>query len=134
LNLSLDRVNSARNFTNKLWNAGKFILFQLEGVSQTEWDELCTADLSAGGQQWAGLGLSERWVLSSLHQVRWRQAVAGWLAGWLASWLMMCLRLCPLSLCNSAIANHVCDSLAPCLPLPTPPPPAAAVACSWLNK
>ena len=32
LNLSLDRVNSARNFTNKLWNAGKFVLFNLEKV------------------------------------------------------------------------------------------------------
>lgn len=32
LNLSLDRVNSSRNFTNKLWNAGKFILFNLEKV------------------------------------------------------------------------------------------------------
>lgn len=29
---SLDRVNSARNFTNKLWNAGKFVLFNLEKV------------------------------------------------------------------------------------------------------
>lgn len=30
INLSLDRVNSARNFSNKLWNAGKFVLFSLE--------------------------------------------------------------------------------------------------------
>lgn len=33
LNLSLDRVNSSRNFTNKLWNAGKFVLFNLDKVS-----------------------------------------------------------------------------------------------------
>ena len=32
LNLSLDRVNASRNFTNKLWNAGKFVLFNLEKV------------------------------------------------------------------------------------------------------
>ena len=37
LNLSLDRVNSARNFTNKLWNAGKFILFNLDKVSASSW-------------------------------------------------------------------------------------------------
>lgn len=34
LNLSLDRVNAARNFTNKLWNAGKFILFNLDKVQR----------------------------------------------------------------------------------------------------
>lgn len=33
LSLSLDRVNSSRNFTNKLWNAGKFVLFNLDKVS-----------------------------------------------------------------------------------------------------
>lgn len=32
LNLSLDRVNANRNFTNKLWNIGKFILFNIEKV------------------------------------------------------------------------------------------------------
>lgn len=69
LNLSLDRVNSNRNFTNKLWNAGKFILFQLEGVSDAEWQQLSGADFSSSSS-WQGLSLSDRWVLSSLHQVR----------------------------------------------------------------
>ena len=32
LNLSLDRVNASRNFTNKLWQAGKFLLFNLDKV------------------------------------------------------------------------------------------------------
>ncbi len=32
LNLSLEKVNSSRNFTNKLWNAGKFILGNLATV------------------------------------------------------------------------------------------------------
>lgn len=70
LNLSLDRVNSNRNFTNKLWNAGKFILFQLEGVSDAEWQQLSGADFSSSSSSWQGLSLSDRWVLSSLHQVR----------------------------------------------------------------
>jgi valyl-tRNA synthetase len=70
LNLSLDRVNSNRNFTNKLWNAGKFILFQLEGVSDAEWGQLSRADFSSSSSSsWQGLSLSDRWVLSSLHQV-----------------------------------------------------------------
>ena len=32
LNLSLDRVLASRNFANKLWNAGKFIDFNLAQV------------------------------------------------------------------------------------------------------
>lgn len=69
LNLSLDRVNSNRNFTNKLWNAGKFILFQLEGVQDSgEWARLASADFSSSSS-WQGLCLSDRWILSSLHQL-----------------------------------------------------------------
>lgn len=40
LNLSLDRITAMRNFTNKIWNAGKYILFNLEKVSDDEWREL----------------------------------------------------------------------------------------------
>jgi hypothetical protein len=68
LNLSLDRVNSNRNFTNKLWNAGKFILFQLDKVDDGEWARLAAADLSSSSS-WQELCLSDRWILSSLHQV-----------------------------------------------------------------
>jgi len=32
LNLSLERITANRNFTNKLWNAGKFILFQMDRI------------------------------------------------------------------------------------------------------
>ena len=34
LNLSLDRVLASRNFANKLWNAGKFIDFNLAQVDK----------------------------------------------------------------------------------------------------
>lgn len=68
LNLSLDRVNSNRNFTNKLWNAGKFILFQLENVLAAEWQQLAAADFSSSSS-WCNLALSDRWIISSLHQV-----------------------------------------------------------------
>ncbi len=37
LNLSLERVTASRNFTNKLWNAGKFVLFNLDKVRQPGW-------------------------------------------------------------------------------------------------
>ncbi|KAL4422888.1 hypothetical protein ABPG75_009085 [Micractinium tetrahymenae] len=66
LNLSLDRVNSSRNFTNKLWNAGKFVLFNLEKFDDAEWQRLAGVDLSAAAST-AGLALPERWVVSSLH-------------------------------------------------------------------
>lgn len=71
LNLSLDRVNGSRNFTNKIWNVAKFVLFSLE-----------QADISMGGQKWndiatssfvtkesiKGMDLPERWIISRLHE------------------------------------------------------------------
>lgn len=71
LNLSIDRVNSNRNLTNKLWNAGKFILLNLEKVDDEEWDALSKVSL-ASPESWEGLelGLSERWLLSKLHEVK----------------------------------------------------------------
>ena len=68
LNLSVDRLTSSRNFTNKLWNAGKFILFNLEQLNDKEWSELAQADFSSPGAL-KQLPLAERWVVSALHQV-----------------------------------------------------------------
>ena len=68
LNLSLDRVTSNRNFTNKLWNAAKFILLNLEDLSEAEWAELQTVEFSAADRI-EGLPLPEAWILSLLHQV-----------------------------------------------------------------
>ena len=63
---SLDRVNASRNFTNKLWNAGKFVLFNLEKVDDAEWERLGGVDLSSADST-ASLALPERWVVSALH-------------------------------------------------------------------
>ena len=68
LNLSMDRLMSSRNFTNKLWNAGKFILFNLEQLDDEEWSGLALADFSSPGAL-EQLPLAERWVVSALHQV-----------------------------------------------------------------
>ncbi len=71
LNLSLDRVNGSRNFTNKIWNVAKFVLFSLE-----------QADINMGGQKWnevsrssfmtadsiSSMDLPERWIISRLHE------------------------------------------------------------------
>jgi valyl-tRNA synthetase len=52
-------VEAARNFTNKLWNASRFVLMNLDGRSP--------ADL--GQPDRAQLELSDRWILSRFHQV-----------------------------------------------------------------
>ena len=75
ISLSLERVNASRNFTNKLWNAGKFVLFNLpeDKVDEAEWQRLAAVDLgaaaAAGSDSYgaAGLALSERWVVGALH-------------------------------------------------------------------
>ena len=36
LNLSMERLRSNRNFINKLWNGGKFILFNLKEAPKEE--------------------------------------------------------------------------------------------------
>ena len=68
LNLSLERVTANRNFTNKLWNAAKFVLLNLEGVDDAEWEELGAADFSQP-ESIQGLPLAEAWIVSTLHQV-----------------------------------------------------------------
>ena len=64
----MDRVVSSRNFCNKLWNAGKFILMNLQNVEEERWQSLETADFSQADSL-QGLPLTERWILSATHQV-----------------------------------------------------------------
>jgi valyl-tRNA synthetase len=52
-------VEAARNFTNKLWNASRFVLMNLEGQTPAQLGE---PDL-------AQLELCDRWMLSRCHQV-----------------------------------------------------------------
>ncbi len=56
--LSEGKLQNAREFANKLWNIGRFVLRTLDGHPQEGWhaDESPTAD--------AGLGPAERWILS----------------------------------------------------------------------
>ncbi|GLC34463.1 hypothetical protein PLESTB_000726300 [Pleodorina starrii] len=67
LNLSLERVTASRNFTNKMWNAGKFVLFNLDKVSESEWESLRGVSLSSPADL-QRLPLVERWIVSLLHQ------------------------------------------------------------------
>lgn len=68
LNLSMDRVVGSRNLTNKLWNAGKFLQMALAQAPPSGLAALAAADFSRPNAL-AGLPLTERWMLSSLHQV-----------------------------------------------------------------
>ncbi len=52
-------VEAARNFTNKLWNASRFVLMNLEGQTPAH----------LGQPDPAHLELSDRWILSRFHQV-----------------------------------------------------------------
>lgn len=86
VNLSMDKVISNRNLTNKLWNAGKFIMFNLKDVTEQEWDQLGQADFTSQ-KALESLPLAERWIVSMLHEVRsggshsllgtWAQPAAG---------------------------------------------------------
>ncbi len=54
-----ESVEASRNFTNKLWNASRFVLMNLEGKTP---EQLGAPDI-------AKLELCDRWILSRYHQV-----------------------------------------------------------------
>ncbi len=53
-----ESVEASRNFTNKLWNAARFVMMNLEGKTPAQ---LGTAKL-------ADLEVADRWILSRFHQ------------------------------------------------------------------
>ena len=67
VNLSMERVTSSRNLLNKLWNASKFVLYNLEKVSDEEWQALQEVELRSEAAL-AALPLAERWIVSRLHE------------------------------------------------------------------
>ena len=66
LNLNMDRLASNRNFTNKIWNAGKFLLYSLEGMSDDERVALVD-EAEAVPTNLTNLPLAEAWIVSRLH-------------------------------------------------------------------
>ena len=64
LRLSVDRVEKYRNFINKLWNASRFALLNLDGYDPERFE----AQLSTQAGRTA-LGMAERWILSRLQVV-----------------------------------------------------------------
>lgn len=49
-----EKVENTRNFANKIWNASRFVLMNMEGYEPAELDE-------------GGLELADRWILSQLQ-------------------------------------------------------------------
>jgi valyl-tRNA synthetase len=54
-----ESVEASRNFTNKLWNASRFVLMNLDGKTPAQ----------LGKPDRSKLELSDRWILSRFHQV-----------------------------------------------------------------
>jgi valyl-tRNA synthetase len=52
-------VEASRNFANKLWNAARFVMMNLDGKTPQELGQPAAEDLE----------LSDRWILSRFHQV-----------------------------------------------------------------
>jgi valyl-tRNA synthetase len=64
IRLSVERVEKYRNFINKLWNASRFALMNLDGYDPERFE----AQLSTPAGR-AALGMAERWILSRLQAV-----------------------------------------------------------------
>ncbi|XP_044506522.1 valine--tRNA ligase, chloroplastic/mitochondrial 2 isoform X2 [Mangifera indica] len=69
LNLSTERLTSNKAFTNKLWNAGKFVLQNLPSQSDTSaWETILSYKFD-NEVSLHGAPLPESWVVSKLHML-----------------------------------------------------------------
>ncbi|CAM6124860.1 unnamed protein product [Calypogeia fissa] len=67
VNLSMERLNANKAFTNKLWNAGKFILLNLPSPSDAEaWNGVVFNKFDDESIL-RSMPLPERWVVTKLH-------------------------------------------------------------------
>ncbi|MBT8493710.1 MAG: valine--tRNA ligase [Deltaproteobacteria bacterium] len=62
MRLSMERVEGYRNFVNKLWNASRFALMNLEDYDATRYQQ------KHGKLESGRLSLPDRWILSRLQQ------------------------------------------------------------------
>jgi valyl-tRNA synthetase len=68
--LSLTRVESNRNFANKLWNAARFVILNLEGHQLELAADATAYDMRYAAPPEDALGLADRWILSRLQSVQ----------------------------------------------------------------
>jgi len=64
IRVSVDRVEKYRDFINKLWNASRFALMNLDGYDPERFEAQLTTPAGR-----ASLGMAERWILSRLQAV-----------------------------------------------------------------
>lgn len=63
-------VEASRNFTNKLWNASRFVMMNLDGQTPQQLSSPLNSPLTKGDHDGSeALELSDRWILSRFHQV-----------------------------------------------------------------
>jgi valyl-tRNA synthetase len=67
LNLNPERIESARNFANKIWNITRFVLSK--GVGGQSSDESRAAASTAPTQPLTPTTLADRWILSRYHRL-----------------------------------------------------------------
>ena len=67
LNFDLSRCEGYRNFCNKLWNASRFVLMQVEGKNDFDRGiEECATDCGPGGYN--DFSQADRWMVSTLQR------------------------------------------------------------------
>ncbi len=71
IRLSVERVEGYRNFVNKLWNASRFTLMNLDGYEPDGFEGILTerAASDGGAASSSQLGLADRWILSRVQRV-----------------------------------------------------------------
>ncbi len=67
IKLAEDRIEGYRNFMNKIWNAARFVLMQLEAAGESGAAVPVTRVEQLGGEEYERLGIAERWILSRLQ-------------------------------------------------------------------
>ncbi len=64
IRLSIERVEGYRNFINKLWNASRFALMNLDGYDPERYEAQIATPVGR-----AALGMPEKWIMSRLQAV-----------------------------------------------------------------
>lgn len=70
MKLSVQRIESNRNFANKIWNAARFVIMNLEGRDLPLAEDSDRFNISYALPAREQLSLADRWILSRLEQVQ----------------------------------------------------------------
>jgi len=70
MKLSVQRIEGNRNFANKIWNASRFVLMNLEGHELSLAADCKAYDRRYALPEPAALSLADRWILSRLQSVQ----------------------------------------------------------------